>query len=301
MASGAPGRRAWAAAEGAALAIAAWCMLFALHLTPGPLHGIRGVMVLAALGALAGAVRPPRTFSFLLVPPAAVIAIVVFSPVSERLVGWWVRDDPLRAPGVAAVVVLSAGLNPDTTISSSALDHLLMGLELARAHEASLVTTSTRQRFPHGMVSGEVDQTRVLSLAGPHVPWVRADGGRTTRDEATSTAAVLFPLGVRQVAVVTSPMHTRRACAAFEAVGFVVTCVAARMRGSGAPPLSEVPDDRLAVFGEWVYEVTALAKYRWLGWVRSASGTPARYSAAEVKRNSRINADSRPAVWSRPR
>jgi hypothetical protein len=67
-------------------------------------------------------------------------------------------------------------------------------------------------------------------------------------------------------------MHTRRACASFEAVGFEVVCVPSRMRGAAGRIISPSPRFRLAAFGEWVYEVAGIAKYRTLGWVHASTG-----------------------------
>jgi hypothetical protein len=61
-------------------------------------------------------------------------------------------------------------------------------------------------------------------------------------------------------------MHTRRACATFEAVGFKVTCYPSltRRRVTGHPIREE---DRLAAFGEYLYERLGMVKYRWKHWI----------------------------------
>ena len=88
-------------------------------------------------------------------------------------------------------------------------------------------------------------------------------------DEATGVATLLGSRHLRRIAVVTSPMHTRRACAVFEAVGFVVSCTAARMRDASGLPDARTPVNRLALFGQWIYEVAAMADYAARGWLRS--------------------------------
>jgi uncharacterized SAM-binding protein YcdF (DUF218 family) len=69
------------------------------------------------------------------------------------------------------------------------------------------------------------------------------------------------------LAVVTSPMHSRRACATFEAVGFKVVCVPAAVRGSGLYAGANA-EDRLRAFRAWLYETFATASYKSRGWIR---------------------------------
>lgn len=254
--------------EGGVLAIAVWCTLYALHILPGSLRVVPGVLGTVAVGLVVGGIGGRRVEFAMLAAASVVAAIVMCTDLSDRVLSRWERGDAMPDTGVAAAVILSAGLNADTTISGEALDHLLTGLDLVHTGRAPvLVTTTTTGRFPEGAISSEIDQARIIGLLGAPVHWIRVPGGRTTRDEAIASDAYLRPRGIRRIAVVTSPMHTRRACAAFEAVGFSVTCVPARLRGPGNSPLAEVPGARLEVFGAWVYELAATATYRLRGWL----------------------------------
>ena len=261
--------------EGGAIGVALWCILFAVELLPGILSDTPGVLLFGLVGAAAQASRVRRGLLVILVLAAAVVVVVTQTPLSNILAARWVRADQFPDSGVSAVVALSAGLNPDTTINSEALDHLINGLELVRAGKASvLVTTTVEERFPAGAVKSTVDQSRIVSLFGGNTKWISTSDVKSTRDEALRSAELLLPTGVRRIAVVASPMHTRRACSAFEAVGFEVTCVPARMRSAGGQDPGPWPADRLKVFGDWVYEVAATARYRARGWLDS--GPPER-------------------------
>lgn len=247
--------------------VALWCMLFVLGVLPGRLADDSGVLLMTATGMLAIFVFR-RILAIMLVVVAVLVALVSLTSCADHLQSWWLREDAFPASGVTAVIALSGGLNPDTTITGDALDHLIIGLELVRDGKASaLVTTTTRELFPTGAVTSETDQQRIVSLFGSSITWIRVPGGQSTHDEAVGSAELLLPRRIRSIAVVTSPMHTRRACAAFEAVGFTVTCVAARTRDPGSRPVAPTPAARLATFGAWVYEVAALAEYHARGWV----------------------------------
>jgi uncharacterized SAM-binding protein YcdF (DUF218 family) len=66
---------------------------------------------------------------------------------------------------------------------------------------------------------------------------------------------------------VTAPLHSRRACATFEAVGFKVVCAPAVSRDN-VVPAAETPRDRLRTFRSWLYETFATATYKSNGWIR---------------------------------
>jgi uncharacterized SAM-binding protein YcdF (DUF218 family) len=256
------------ALEGGAIGVGLWCVWFALQILPSTLADTPGVLLLTGLGLAIGATRFRGALVGLLQLAAVVTLVVTLSPLSEAIAAHWVRQNPIPSSAVSAVVALSGGINPDTTISGEAADHLLAALELLRAGNArSLVTTTTADVFPTGFVSSETDQARIIGLSAQPVEWLRTPRGYSTHDEAVASAKLLLPRGVRQIAVITSPMHTRRACAVFEAVGFQVTCVAARLRNSGGQPVTSDPTHRLAVFGQFVYEVAASAEYSIRGWL----------------------------------
>ena len=73
-----------------------------------------------------------------------------------------------------------------------------------------------------------------------------------------------WPQGPRRVAVVTSPVHTRRACAKFEKLGSFVTCVPAREYEAATIAPARAPD-RLAALREYLCEALGTVKYRSAG------------------------------------
>lgn len=254
--------------EGFGLGVGMWCMGLAVDLLPGILRDTTGVLLFAVVGAVASLAKTRIVLVILCALLAGVIVVVSETSISGALASRWVRADSLPAK-VDAVVITSAGVNPNGTINGPALDHLLSGLELVRAGIAdTLVSTTVVDEFPAGSVSSGLDQKRVIALFAGRVTFLRTDETESTRQEALASAKLLFPMKIVRIALVASPMHTRRACAAFEAVGFTVTCVPARSRvpGGGWKP-GPWPLDRLTVFGDWVYEIVATAMYRSRGWL----------------------------------
>jgi uncharacterized SAM-binding protein YcdF (DUF218 family) len=192
---------------------------------------------------------------------------VACTPLVEHLTSGWVRRDPVPRRS-DAIVVLSSGVLPDSALSVDGLDRLLFGLELAQAGAAPrLITTRVVNRFHRLAVTSDVDQRRLVSMLRIPGQWDVVGPATSTREEATASAGLLLP-GSRAVVVVTSPMHTRRACATFEAVGFLVSCQPAREHEYVTNPPREVAS-RLAAFRYYLYERLGMLKYRWKHWVRA--------------------------------
>ena len=130
-----------------------------------------------------------------------------------------------------------------------------------------IVTTRVAERYGAGIVNSDADQRRcwrsgdVSARVGRHREHVHS-----TRDEAVGAARLLLPAGARSIVVVTSPIHTRRACAVFEAVGFTVACRPA-WEHAAVTWHPRRAHDRLAAFRELAYEELGMVKYRWKGWV----------------------------------
>jgi uncharacterized SAM-binding protein YcdF (DUF218 family) len=261
--------------EGAALGIALWCILFSFQLLPTFFADTWGVLIFGIAGIAADAAFH-RALVGMLVIGAAVVAIVTLTPLTNALASGWVRSDRFSSTPVDAAVVLSGTVNPNTTMGANALDNMLFGLQLVHDGRANaLVTTTVEQKFPGKSVSSAVDQARIIALLGSRVKWLRTAPTGSTRDEALRSAELLMPLGIRRIAVVAAPMHTRRACSTFEAVGFTVTCTPALVRSPGAGNPGPWPADRLHVFGDWVYEIVATLKYNTAGWLNHPRTRPA--------------------------
>lgn len=202
---------------------------------------------------------------------AAIIAVLcvaaAYTPLVLTLAKPMIRRD--RVPSrVDAIAVLGRGFTPDGMMTGETLDRLLSGLSLAKRGIARTLLVSRERRVVGGkLVSDSTDQETLLDLAKPSAQVIFVDSVFTTRSEALRMKAVAQSRGWSTVAVVTSPMHTRRACATFEAVGFKVVCVPAALRESGLYEQGSA-QDRLRAFRSWLYETFATDSYRRHGWIR---------------------------------
>jgi len=221
----------------------------------------------AIFGALVG---PTRLRPLVWVPAGVVATICIvaaYTPIVSMLARPLIRRDPLPTR-VDAIAVLGMGLTPDGMMREETLDRLLTGLSLAKRGLAPFVLVSRERRsFTGKIVSDSTDLQNVATLAGPSARVIFVDSVVTTRTEAMRMGAIARANHWSTVAVVTSPMHTGRACATFEAVGLRVVCVPAAVRGSGLYPGANA-EDRLRAFRSWLYEVFASSSYKSRGWIR---------------------------------
>jgi uncharacterized SAM-binding protein YcdF (DUF218 family) len=222
-----------------------------------------GALVGALVGALAAQWRPLLWTLFALA--CAAWLVVIFTPVARVATRGLVRadDHPTHAD---AVIVLSAGVSDDGLLGQEAVDRLLAAMSLVRAGVSDTLVLTVWHATDHPEVTSARDELRIATLLPPGVTIVQVGRIGTTRLEAVRIASVLPPARMPHVVVVTSPLHTRRACATFERVGYRVSCVPALSRDLALGALASARD-RVITFRMAVYEQAALVKYRWEGWI----------------------------------
>ncbi len=219
------------------------------------------------IGGLLGGFALPRKIAWVCTVVAAIVAILAFTPVMRVPVHSWIRRDSIPAERLDAVVVLSSGVSDDSLLDPAAVERLLTGLAVFRDNGARLlVTTRNGVSGSDRRMEPDVDHRRLIDLAADTARWHAVGPVHTTHDEAVQTAAVLIPLDQRRIAVVTSPLHTRRACRTFEKVGFRVTCVPSEERLYSVRTF-ESPTTRLLATADWLYEQLAMVEYWVRGWV----------------------------------
>lgn len=253
---------------GAACALLAWLVI-------GSLTGLGKLtsllfpssIVVALIGAIIGLTRAAIVLWIASALAILGFCVIAMTPFVTTLLPTrsMVRSDPLPTKPLDAVIVLSAGITADSMLSGEAIDRLLTGLALMRDSVAPVLVV-TEPRRSSNRATAAPDQRRVRSLVARPFPMLTTGPVHTTRDEAVGAMSLLRQRGATRVAVVTSPLHTRRACATFENVGFDVTCVSAVSRAYSVNAADTGPD-RLALFREWIYERTAWLEYRLRGWV----------------------------------
>src|SRR5262245_10270116 len=224
------------------------------------------VLIAALIGALVGVLNWQRFLVYTACVLLVVFVIIGYTGVMYGVASSWVRDDPLP-PSADAIVVLSAAVKSDGALDADGTARLLEGIQLYQRKIAPrLFTTSVETQYPSGVRVSNADQKRLLKMGGADSAWTSLAGAANTRDEALQSA-IQLPAASRKVIVVTSPLHTRRACATFEGVGFTVICHPATEREFVTwHPLS--PTDRLASFRDYLYERLGVVKYRSKGWVK---------------------------------
>ena len=229
------------------------------------------VLLFAALcGIASGLDRRRRVLRLLWIVDAVLVALMclVNTPLMSRLTKSWVRADSIPAGGLDAIVVPGSSLTSSGTLSVIGSDRVLSGLELVRRGVAPLiVTTRVECCGGDGSFTSDADQRRLITLAGLEKHWLLVGGDlHSTRDEALAVDRRLRALGARKIAVVTSPLHTRRACATYERDGMIITCVPSLERGdqTRAPAGAQ---NRLTAFRTYLYERLGWWQYRRRGWV----------------------------------
>lgn len=274
MATEGPGKsRIRGAGAGIVLVSAAWLVLGALGIP-----SILGLALVgdlpwvALLGAALGALRLlPFVWLLLGISVTALFAVSWF-PFLDNRIQRSVRADPLGNHRVEAVVVLSGTVTPEGRIGNGALERLVAGVTLRqRLRSEFLVLTTVRRVRRDDTTSTVADQQELVARLDPGASLELVGPVGNTHDEALATAELARQRGWSRVAVVTSPLHTRRACAVFEAAGLRVLCRPSASRDYSLN-LRREPGSRLEAFRDWLYEVVASRVYRKRGWLPAEGG-----------------------------
>ena len=219
-----------------------------------------------AAGALLAPTRAARALWGACGAAAALLLLVLFTPLVEAPARALPRADAEGAP-VEAIVVYSAAMTDAGDIGDIALTRLVSALLDARRLGVPHLLLSVQQReVDRQPVSSAPDQRRLVDMLGGGVQLHLVEGVTNTHDESLAFAALARTRGWTRVRAVTSPLHTRRACAALEATGLSVQCAPADSRDVSLARLG-TPTARLRVSGPALHELVGLLVYRARGWI----------------------------------
>lgn len=187
--------------------------------------------------------------------------VVAFTPLCSFLVRGLTRYDAPRPAD--AVFVFNSYMQDDGEPSSHAMGRLVRGVELlaqglARrlivsefSESTDEVEGATRKLMYDLRIDGEL--LVVSEVANSH-------------DEAMAVAALCRARGWNILLVVTSPLHSLRACATLENEGIEVICSPSVETHFNVQNLAE-PDERLLAFEPILHEWLGLWVYRRRGWI----------------------------------
>lgn len=192
-----------------------------------------------------------------------VLMLVMYTPITRPMVDRFIRSDAPSATPVDAILVLSGGITDDGRLTGQALDRLLSALTISQRRGIAPLALSVVEQANH---TSEADQRALVSLAlpGASVRFVR--NVFSTYDEAVAFTALAQTNGWRRVILVTSPMHSARACATLEKTGLSVECRPADGRDYSVRRMRSA-QDRREIFKDVVYEAAAAMLYRVRGWL----------------------------------
>ena len=260
-----PGTLAMRIAVGLSLGLACWTIWAQLGVASAAgLEDEWPIAGCALLGALLGARHRFLALTLTAASGSVLFLMVSYTPLAAVAARALVRRDATPAERPDAVVVLGAGVTGDGLLRAAALERLLTGLSLVAPADSTPFVVSAVRVSPTDSTTSDRDLTRLVALAGGRrTIWLT--NVYSTHDEAMQVRSLSLRRGWHTVVVVTSPSHSRRACATFERTGLRVTCVPSEERSFRLTRASS-PHERLLAWDAVVYEVLGRIAYRWRGW-----------------------------------
>ena len=186
---------------------------------------------------------------------------IAFTPLCPWLAKDLTRRDPLQSADAA--YILGSSVQKDGEPTGEATSRLLGGLELLQQGMAPALAVS---ELPPPYPSHSEACRKIMDGLRMDQPVLSVGEGTSTRTEAVAVGTLYRDRGWSRILVVTSPLHSRRACAAFEKEGMKVVCRPSIEMDFDLETLDK-SDERLESFGPIVHEIVGLWVYRQRGWL----------------------------------
>jgi uncharacterized SAM-binding protein YcdF (DUF218 family) len=192
----------------------------------------------------------------------AVVAFLLtsFTPLPNMLNRWAGIAASLQP--AAAIVVLGGGMEGDGVVSTSSLRRAIHGIVLFQRGFAPLLAFSGPAYRQGNREEAEV-RAEMARLFGVSPSAIATETtALTTREEAARMAALLQPMGVFKILLVTSHAHMPRSQQLFENRGFVV-------QPAPVEELSDAwrPEARVRLVRNIAQELLARTYYRMAGYL----------------------------------
>ena len=149
-------------------------------------------------------------------------------------------------------------------MTQQGLDRTLSAVELVRRGIAPVLVLTREERARRRRASFSRKRSTATRCTCGVSGVVTTGRVMSTHDEALQVAEIARSRGWKHIVLVTSPFHSRRACATFEKTGLVVSCAPSDSRDIAVKRL-KYPHDRIGAFGMWLYETAGTLRYRQRG------------------------------------
>ena len=200
--------------------------------------------------------------------------------VPQRLIGGLERPYvgvEIAGLSVADVVIVLGGhisrgdSEPHGFDSGEAVDRILAGIELIRANKGKLLLLGggAADFPPHSLTEYEVlkpwiDRWNLVDVPVEHIGLCR-----NTFEEAQAVRRMQEERGWKEIILVTSALHMRRAEEVFKSSGVSVTPVACDFRSIPGRRHYLIPrSDTLRDLKLWLHEMVGRESYRLRGWIK---------------------------------
>ena len=207
-------------------------------------------------------------------------AVLLSTPVAVDLVRRPLENIPVPTlqtmKRAQAIVILAGGMTKNApeyggeTVSRITLERIRYGARLSRQTGLPLLVSGGAP--DHGTAEGRLMRDALEQDFGVKVRWVE-DASLDTRDNARNSAAILKPLGIRRVVLVSHAAHLLRAQAEFREAGFEVVAAPTGFFGGETEAASNIGDflpGPNAAYAGW------FITHEWMGYMawklRSAAG-----------------------------
>lgn len=169
---------------------------------------------------------------------------------------------PTMVASSDAIVVLSASLLSDKTLTDESLRRALHGIRLYQRGLAPLIVLSGRERVSPP-TEAEIRAKLARDMGIPADAILLEKAANTTREESMRIGELLLSRNARRILLVTESLHMRRAKLVFERAGFQVLPAPS----DEYPQIASAPAGRFWLMFRVLQETGGLLYYRTAGYI----------------------------------
>ena len=186
--------------------------------------------------------------------------VSAFTPIWNRIASSFAG--PAIIEPCDAIVVLSASLLSDTTLTAESLRRALHGIRLYQRGLAPLIVLSGRVRVSPP-TEAEIRAKLARDMGIPADAILLEKTANTTREESMRIGELLLSRNARRILLVTQSLHMRRAKLVFERAGFQVM----PSPSDEYPRIASGPANRFWLMFRVLQESLGLLYYRVAGYI----------------------------------
>ncbi|MFA5069746.1 MAG: YdcF family protein [Patescibacteria group bacterium] len=186
---------------------------------------------------------------------------IEITPFNDLLAQPLVKKDGRQKSDV--IIVLGGGIKKDGTLNKQTQERVKMGVVLSQEEYAPYLLLAGGQAKNRLWTESDIMTGYALSIGADPLKILKESASKNTYENAVNSLAIMANRGDKNALVVTSPYHTKRACAIFEKLTAEIYCQPVNK----SLLFRQGPWDKIIYFKQMIREYGAIILFKIKGYI----------------------------------